>query len=99
MAYVQERDRLTVVELRERDFVAEHLEPYVVGAIPIEPSPTPQDRVFWGPTVNRADLERATSDPSFRSLITLRIDRTDLAHRFSIGLGRTIDRVLEELGG
>ncbi len=98
MSYIQERDRLAVVEERERDFVAEQLEPYVVNAIEILPPPTPDDPDFWGPAVDREDLGRAVADPVFRSLLTVRIDRTDIALQFSVGLGRRIEAVLDELG-
>ena len=99
LEYIQERDRLEVVEARERDFVAQAMEPWLVDHLPLTSSPTPGDPSFWGPGVVRADLERVLDDPALRTLLTLRLDRTETALRFSIGLGFRIEAVLEALGG
>ena len=97
LTYIQERDRLAVVEQRERDFVANVLEPWLVEHLPLTPAPASRDPVFWGPGVAPDDLREVAADPAFGTLMALRIDRTETALRFSRGLGLTIEAVLEEL--
>ncbi len=98
MLYLQERDRLAVVEERERRFVAERMEPWVVEHLALEPPSDPDDPALWGPEADASALAAAAVDPTFRTLLVMRLDRTEIALRFSSGLGRTLDATLATLG-
>lgn len=98
MRYLQERDRLGIVEERERRLAAEQVEPWVLDHLPLGPPPTPDHPVLWGPDIDPESLRAATRDPSFRTLLVLRLERADIALRFSIGLGRALDAVRDALG-
>ncbi len=97
LKYILERDRLEVVEARERDFAADLMEPFLVERLALEPRWAADDSSFAGPLVDAAELARLARDPAFRSLLVLRADRTDIALRFSRGLGFSIDSVLGAL--
>ncbi len=98
LRYIQERDRIHVVESRERDFVADALEPYLLENLPLGIPPSPGDPVSWGPATDAGTLTNLLRRPAFRTLLVLRHDRTDIALRFSRGLDRSIDSVLAALG-
>lgn len=97
MRYLQERDRLAIVEERERRFSADRMEPWLLDHLPLGPPRTPDDEVLWGPWVNPGALDAAVLDPSFRTLLVLRVERTDIALRFSSGLGRSLEAALAAL--
>ncbi|MEK9501337.1 hypothetical protein [Gaopeijia maritima] len=97
MRYLQERDRLAIVEERERRFSADRMEPWLLDHLPLGPPRTPDDEVLWGPHVDPESLDEALLDPSFRTLLVLRVERTDIALRFSSGLGRSLEAALASL--
>jgi len=97
LTYILERDRLEIVEARERDFAALQMEPFLVDRLSLRPRWAPDDSSFAGPRVDADELTRLAGDPQFRSLLVLRSDRTDTALRFSKGLGFSIDSVLAVL--
>lgn len=102
--YGQELDRIAVVEQRERDFVANELEPYVARVLRMDdilPLSSYDDMPDVPPTDTRA-FEALLRDATFASLAFMRWERTDVVRRFGSGLGRSIqdvlDRLDEELG-
>lgn len=97
MRYLQERDRLAIVEERERRFSADRMEPWLLDHLPLGPPRTPDDELLWGPHVDPESLDDALLDPSFRTLLVLRVERTDIALRFSSGLGRSLEAALASL--
>ena len=93
MSYEQQRRRLEVFDARERDFVADQLEPFLVEHLAL-------DRLR-SETIDPREAERlllllADSDP-FRSLISIKRHRTDEATIFSRVVARRIDDVLAAL--
>lgn len=97
MRYLQERGRLAIVEERERRFSADRMEPWLLDHLPLGPPRTPDDELLWGPHVDPESLDEALLDPSFRTLLVLRVERTDIALRFSSGLGRSLEAALASL--
>ncbi|MEJ2206343.1 MAG: hypothetical protein P8170_19810 [Gemmatimonadota bacterium] len=95
LRYVQERDRLEVVEERERRFVSEQVEPYLVRTLMV--SLRPEDELYF--STGTEEFEAMLRGREFRTLMALRWDRTDLARRFATGLGFRIADVIEALGG
>ena len=96
LVYLRERDRLAVAEERERTFVAEQVEPYLRGRLPMELAPTDADG--FGPIVDPAEVERVFTEDELRSIAYLRWERADTSRRFAAGLGRAIEAVLEAVG-
>lgn len=92
LSYMLERDRLAVAEQRERDFVADQLEPYLVARVRLRPV----GRDGWVAT-DFDSLVRLARDPSLQSLLELRWTRSETARRFASSLARRIDRVIELL--
>lgn len=96
--YLQEKDRIAVVEDRERRFVSDRLEPWIADHLALEPPRRPDDPELWGPDADADALRAAAADPRFRTLVVLRLERTGTALRFSSGLARTLDATLAALG-
>jgi hypothetical protein len=88
-----------VVERRERDFVAEQLEPYVARALRMDdllPLASYDHRPDVPPSDTR-DFEAMLRDDTFASLAFMRWERTETARRFATGMGRAIQRVLDRI--
>jgi len=90
LGYLQERDRVAVVEERERRFVSEQVEPWLVGHVPVELHAEAEYPLSSAP----APLLALAEDPAFRTVLAIRWERTDLARRFATGLGYRIDDVI-----
>lgn len=90
LRYLQERDRLAVVEERERGFVSEQIEPWLVERLQVELR-TESGYPF---EVDGTRLLELSQDPALRTLLALRWERTDLARRFAAGLGYRIEDVI-----
>ena len=90
MAYMQQRGRIGVFDERERDFVADRVEPVLMERLPLA-------RILSGggePTdADIAAFRTLSSEPDFQSLVTLRHQRTEEAIIFSGLVQRTIERV------
>ncbi|HSR41840.1 MAG TPA: hypothetical protein VLL48_06705, partial [Longimicrobiales bacterium] len=99
LGYVQEMERLQLVEAREREFVADQVEPWLSRHVPLgELIPLEEGgRVERVDTLAVAALQAALDDPELVSLMQLRWRRTDLALRFAGGVERWIDRAREGL--
>jgi hypothetical protein len=97
--YGQERARLAVVEQRERDFVADRIEPFVArslrmdAVLPLASYDHPTD---LPPTDPRAFVAMIRDD-TLASLAFMRWERTETVRRFASGLGHAIQRVLDRL--
>jgi hypothetical protein len=103
--YGQERARLAVVEQRERDFVADQLEPLVARSLrmgDVLPLASYDHRPKLPPADPRAFVAMLHDD-TLASLAFMRWERTETVRRFASGLGHAIQRVLDrldtELGG
>lgn len=90
LRYLQEGDRLTVVEERERRFVSEEIEPWLASRLPIELEPEAGLPLH----ADGARLLELARDSTFRTLLAIRWERTDIARRFAAGLGYRIDDVI-----
>lgn len=94
LAYAQEMERLQVVEAREREFVADQVEPWLVRSVPLPGMIALEE----GGSVDAPDpagleaLQRALADPDFATLIQLRWRRTDIARRFASSVDRSLRR-------
>lgn len=95
LLYVQERDRLAVVEERERRFVSEQVEPYLVRTLLV--SLRPDDELYF--STGAEEFEAMVGGREFRTLMALRWDRTDWARRFASGLNFRIEGVIDALEG
>lgn len=93
LRYTQERDRLEVVEERERRFVSEQVEPHLVRNLRV--SLRPADELYF--STDEGGFDAMVERPEFRTLMALRWDRTELARRFATGLGFRIEDVIEAL--
>lgn len=93
MAYDQQRGRLEVFDARERDFVSEHLEPYLIVRVALDrlldEPPTPDDAARV--------LSLMGSDEAFAGLVALKQQRTEEASTFSRVVQRHIEDVLASL--
>lgn len=104
LGYAQERDRLDIVEERERRFVAEQVEPFLrdhldlVALLPLRSLDEQGDI----PPVDPDEIAPLLDDPPFRSLAYLRWQQAELSHRFARGMGSRLERLTasidEELG-
>lgn len=91
--YLQERDRLAVVEQDYREYVNRHMEPYVLahgelGQYPLgigPNNPRPLDIAVW-------------SDRRFVNLVWMAWARLEVVTGFADQLGRRIEQVQEALG-
>ena len=86
--YVQERDRLQVVERRELDFVADHLEPLVASHVDLP------KLLGDAPADGLAEL---LVNQQFRNLLWIRWERTETSVRFGNTVEKTIIRVQQEI--
>lgn len=99
LGYIRERDRLAVVEERERDFVADRLEPWVADAFVVDlPEVWLEGEGRPFPTVRGADAGVALGTDLARTLAYQRWKRAETSSRFGEGLEAHIERVLELLG-
>jgi hypothetical protein len=89
----QEEDRMQVVEERERDWIDAHLAPLIARELPLE---TIADRTADPAAVDRT-LRRVFGETEVRSLVLVRIDRTDTSQRFSGGLARILEALTDSL--
>lgn len=88
-----EEDRITVVDERERDFVATHIEPVLARRLPLE-----QIEMGTGdPDEIRTAIRALFREPEMRNLTLMRLNRTDTAYRFSGGLSRILQSLVEQL--
>lgn len=89
----QEEERIAVVEERERDFAARRIEPWLARSLPLE--------AMENGTADTGEVERRLRalalEPEFRSLLELRLSRTETAYRFSGGLSRLLRTLVQEL--
>ena len=100
LVYVQERDRLAVAEERERDFIAERVEPYLVERLRVNdviPFQSFDDRIEGAP-LNPDAIATVLPDAAFANLVFLRWERSETARRFANSVERAISQVLEALG-
>lgn len=102
--YLQQLDQLAVVEKRERDFIAETLEPYVAGQIRMHdllPLQT-YDNALDTPPTDASAFHRMLDDGTFATLAFMRWERSRTAWAFGSGLYVTIERLIrmidQELG-
>lgn len=97
--YRQQLDQLAVIEERERDLIAELLEPWVAGAVRMDnllPLQSYDQRVDVAPVDATAFRSMLQSD-EFASLAFMRWERSRTASIFGRNLGTTIDRLIEIL--
>ena len=94
--YEQERQRLAVIEQRERDFLAEQLEPHLARSLPLDDYLTldvfDNDPVLEPPPAV-APYRRLLDDPTTASLLHLRWERSEGARAFARNVERSIQRV------
>lgn len=94
--YIQQLETLAVVEARERDFIAETVEPYLASALRMDgllPLQSYDDPIEGAPA--NADRFRAMlRDDTFASLAFMRWERSQTASRFGRSLHRTIDALI-----
>lgn len=88
-----EEDRITVVDERERDFVATRIEPVLARRLPLEQ--------IAGRAGDADELRRTVralfNETEMRNLVRMRLDRTDTAYRFSGGLSLLLQALVERL--
>ena len=88
-----EENRVTVVDERERSFVEAHIEPLLASRLPLE-----QMRAGTGDQAAiRQQVRDLFSEMETRNLVLIRLDRTDTAFRFSGGLSRILQQLVETL--
>jgi hypothetical protein len=90
--YLQELERLDVVERRERDFVADVVEPYVANALPLNdilPIQSYDDDIVAAPVDLRAFRDMLRDD-AFANVVFMRWERSIVAFGFGTRIGRTI---------
>jgi len=96
MVFGQARNRIAVVEERERDFVARDVQPYLAARLDLEALSSPRS-----PEQRTAAL-RAVPDvlasASFGSLLYLDRDRTESSNRFGKDLLEAVSAVQKALG-
>ena len=88
-----EEDRITVVDERERDFVADRIEPVLARRLPLE-----QLEAGTGdPEEIRRTIRSLFGESEMRNLTRMRLNRTDTAYRFSGGLSLLLQALVEQL--
>lgn len=99
LGYLQERNRLAVVEERERAFVADQVEPYLRERLDLAAmiSLRSLDSDEGLPPADSSLVRPLLEDPAFRSLAYLRWQQAELSHRFGESLDRRLERLLESL--
>jgi hypothetical protein len=94
-AYEQQRQRLEVFDARERDFVANEVEPHLVDRVAL-------DRIFSGDGGGeeaRRLLSLLLTDDTLAGLAALKRQRAQDAAVFSRAVLRRIEDVLQAIGG
>jgi hypothetical protein len=97
--YLQHLDQLAVVEERERDFIAETVEPYVathVRMVDILPLQSYDERIT-SPAIDASAFHAMVRNDAFASLVFMRWERSSTAHRFGLGMALTIDQLIAVL--
>lgn len=97
--YRQQLTQLAVVEEREREFIAETLEPYVAGALRMDDLLALQsyDDPIEDPPTDTSSFAAMLEDDEFASLAFMRWERSRTASNFGRGVGITIDRLIDIL--
>lgn len=95
LGYVQERERLQVAEQREREFVADHVEPEVARHLSY------RQLYYRGDEANLLDqitaMEQALQSEVFINILAIRAGRTDTSLRFGGFVEGRIQRVIDLL--
>lgn len=81
MRYAQERDRIGVLDEREREFVADRIEPFLETRVDLAYL-APGSADSAGTAEEARKFFAAIREPAFGSLLYYRIARSEGAHRF-----------------
>jgi hypothetical protein len=97
--YRQQLEQLAVVEQRERDFIAETLEPYVAASVRLDDLLELQsyDDAVEQPPADAAAFVAMLEDDEFASLAFMRWERSRTASAFGNGVAFTIGRLIDVL--
>ncbi len=100
LSYVQERDRLQVVEDRELVFVANEVETFLADHL-ILSEILPLASLDEEPPATRVDLDAirpALETPRFQNLAYLRWQRAEISYRFASGVADRLERLTQLMG-
>jgi hypothetical protein len=97
--YMQQLEQLRVVEQRERDFIADVIEPYVAEAVRLDDLLPVQsyDDPIRAPPSSLVGFRARRSDDTLANLAFMRLERSVTAYRFGRLISRRIDGLVELL--